>query len=82
MMATSALETRKRPSGLVYAVDEWPPPARLAMLGFQYAVMAAMYLVLVVIILRHARVAPELVKHSTFGMSGCPLFTCISSLAH
>jgi xanthine permease XanP len=46
----------ERPAGLVYAVDEWPPPQRLAMLGFQYAVMSAIYLVLVAIILRHAQI--------------------------
>ena len=39
-------------------VDEWPPLPRLAMLGFQYAVMDAIYLVLVVIMMRHAQVSP------------------------
>ncbi len=48
----------ERPAGLVYSADEWPPLPRLAMLGFQYAVMDAIYLVLVVIIVRHAHVAP------------------------
>jgi hypothetical protein len=31
-------------------VEEWPPPARLALLGLQYAVLDANYLVLVAII--------------------------------
>ena len=47
----------QRPPNLLYAVDEWPPPLRLALLGLQYAVMAAIYLILVAIILRHARAA-------------------------
>jgi NCS2 family nucleobase:cation symporter-2 len=45
-----------RPSDLVYAVDEAPPPLRLALIGLQYAVMTAIYLIIVAIILRHARV--------------------------
>ncbi|MBV9498573.1 MAG: hypothetical protein JO138_04300 [Acidobacteriaceae bacterium] len=51
-------EKSERPPGLVYSVDEWPPLLRLAMLGFQYAVMDAIYLVIVVIIVRHAHVPP------------------------
>src|SRR5258707_8791377 len=53
---TSAPNQPERPSNLLYAVNEWPPPVRLVLLGFQYAVMAAMYLILVAIILRHAHV--------------------------
>jgi xanthine permease XanP len=53
---TSAPDQPERPSNLLYAVDEWPPPLRLVLLGFQYAVMAAIYLILVAIILRHAHV--------------------------
>src|SRR4051812_15719508 len=44
-----------RPPGLLYAVDEWPPPARLALLGLQYGVLNAIYLVLVAIIIRSAK---------------------------
>jgi hypothetical protein len=50
-------QTYQRPPTLVYAVDEWPA-LRLALLGIQYATMAAIYLVLVAIILRHANVSP------------------------
>jgi xanthine permease XanP len=53
---TSAPNKPERPSNLLYALNEWPPPVRLVLLGFQYAVMAAMYLILVAIILRHAHV--------------------------
>lgn len=45
-----------RPGGLLYALDERPPAVRLVLLGLQYAVMDAIYLVLVAIILRAAKV--------------------------
>jgi NCS2 family nucleobase:cation symporter-2 len=48
-----------RPPGLVYALEEWPPPARLALLALQYAVIDAIYLVLVTIIMRHAGLPPD-----------------------
>ena len=58
-MATSSIDPtpRVRPTKLIYAVDEWPPPLQLALLGAQYAVMSAIYLVLVAIVLRSAKVA-------------------------
>ena len=58
-MATSSIDPtpRVRPPKLIYAVDEWPPPLQLALLGAQYAVMSAIYLVLVAIVLRSAKVA-------------------------
>lgn len=43
-----------RPPDLLYAVNDRPPALRLALLGIQYAIMSAIYLVLVAIILRHA----------------------------
>jgi xanthine permease XanP len=58
---TSAPQQSERPAGLIYSVNESPPPLRLAMLGFQYAVMSAIYLILRVIIVRHA--------HMTEGMA-------------
>lgn len=48
-----------RPPALTYGVDDTPPPARLALLAFQYAVITMIYLVLVGIILHHAHVAAE-----------------------
>jgi xanthine permease XanP len=56
---TAAASGFKRPAELTYAVDEWPPLPRLILLGFQFAVLTAIYLVLVVIIVRHAHVSPE-----------------------
>lgn len=49
-----------RPENLIYAVDERPPTLRLAALGIQYAVYVSVYMVIVVIILRHAHVSQEI----------------------
>ena len=67
-MATSSIDPtpRVRPTKLIYAVDEWPPPLQLALLGAQYAVMSAIYLVLVAIVLRSAKVA----EADTVGLMG------------
>jgi xanthine permease XanP len=53
----AAAEPYLRPAELVYAVDETPPPVRLVLIGLQYALMTAIYLIIVVIILRHARLS-------------------------
>ena len=44
----------KRPEGLMYAVDEVPPWPRLVLLGIQHAALMAVYLVLIVIVVRDA----------------------------
>ncbi|HMN87856.1 MAG TPA: solute carrier family 23 protein [Bauldia sp.] len=49
-----------RPPGLLYGVDERPPIARLAALGFQYAVLVAVYLITIVITARAGGATPEL----------------------
>jgi xanthine permease XanP len=51
-----------------WGLNDWPPPGQLALLGAQYAVMAAMYLVLVAIIVRHAR-ASEATGLDTMGIA-------------
>src|SRR5258708_6453378 len=56
-----------RPPGLIYAVDERPPGPQLALLGLQHAGMIAVYLVLIVIIVRAAGVADG-VALSAIGM--------------
>ena len=43
-----------RPRNLIFAVNERPPARQLLLLGVQYAILDAIYLVLVAIILRHA----------------------------
>lgn len=48
-----------RPADLIFAVDENPPMPQLCMLALQYAAMVALYLVLVVIVLRHTDVSDE-----------------------
>jgi NCS2 family nucleobase:cation symporter-2 len=49
----------QRPDNLTYTVDERPPFAKLLLLGLQYAVLDAFYLVLVAIIVRHSHATPE-----------------------
>ena len=53
--ASASAEPYLRPAELVYAVDEIPPPLRLVLIGLQYAIMTAIYLIIVAIILRHVR---------------------------
>jgi hypothetical protein len=53
--ASAPAEPYLRPAELVYAVDEIPPPVRLVLIGLQYAIMTAIYLIIVAIILRHAK---------------------------
>ena len=55
--STGVVKPRVRPAGLVYAADEWPPPVHLVLLGAQYAAMSAIYLVLVAIVLRSAKLS-------------------------
>jgi xanthine permease XanP len=49
-----------RPKNLIYAVDERPPTLRLTALGIQYGVYVSVYMVIVVIVLRHAHVSHEI----------------------
>jgi xanthine permease XanP len=77
----SNTDTPERPPNLLYAVDEWPPPLRLALLGFQYASMSAMYLILVAIILRHAH-ASDTMSVNTLGIAclGLSIGTALQAL--
>jgi len=43
-----------RPEDLLYRVDELPPWPRLLFLGIQHAMLMSVYLVLIVIVFRHA----------------------------
>jgi xanthine permease XanP len=71
----------ERPPGLTYSLDEWPPLPRLAMLGLQYAVMDAIYLVLVVTIIHRAHV-PWSVGVNLLGVAyiGLAIGTILQSL--
>ena len=53
-MTDNEAATYQRPANLTYAVDEPPPSGKLLLLGLQYAVLDASYLVLVAIIVRHS----------------------------
>jgi xanthine permease XanP len=53
----------KRPENLVYAVDETPPITQLIMLGFQQVCIIAIYLVIVVIVLRSTKVEDVIVQN-------------------
>jgi xanthine/uracil permease len=48
-----------RPEDLIYAVDERPPWLRLVFLGLQHAMLMSVYLVLIVIVFRHAGASHE-----------------------
>ena len=74
-------QAHERPPNLVYAVDEWPPPLRLVLLGLQYAVMAAMYLVLVTIILHQAKASPaESLQAISISCVGLAIGTALQAL--
>ena len=49
-----------RPEDLIYAVDERPPWAKLVLLGLQQAVLASVYLVLLVVVARAAGASKQI----------------------
>ncbi|MEJ2719501.1 MAG: solute carrier family 23 protein [Deltaproteobacteria bacterium] len=58
-----------RPKNLVYAVDEMPPFLNLGVLGLQLVSVLAIYLVLMVIVVREAGASAEVAQHAvSFGM--------------
>src|SRR5262245_15034975 len=52
-----------KPPDLVYGVDDVPPLPKLAALGFQYAVLIGVYLIIVVLVARAAKAPPEVTTH-------------------
>jgi NCS2 family nucleobase:cation symporter-2 len=54
----------KRPENLIYAVDELPPLAKLPVLGLQQVALISIYLIIFVIILRHAGTPPEMARQA------------------
>src|SRR5436309_1732449 len=70
-----------RPDDLIYAVDECPPWPRLLLLGLQQAILASVYLVLLVIVARAAG-APKAVALDmvTLGMIAVALSTMLQAL--
>ena len=62
-----------RPEDLIYAVDERPPWPRLVLLGLQHAMLMSVYLVLIVIVFRHAvfsaiHIGPAVLAANTGGL--------------
>jgi NCS2 family nucleobase:cation symporter-2 len=69
-----------RPDDLIYAVDECPPWPKLLLLGLQQAVLAAVYLVLLVIVARAAGAADKTIQHLVcLGMIAVALSTVLQA---
>jgi xanthine permease XanP len=70
-----------RPDDLIYAVDDLPPWPRLLFLGAQNAVLASVYLVLVVIVFRHAGAGhAATVSAVSLGMVALAVTTALQAL--
>jgi xanthine permease XanP len=52
-----------RPKNLIYAVDERPPPLKLAGLGLQQVSLVGIYLIFLVIIVQEAKTSPETARN-------------------
>jgi NCS2 family nucleobase:cation symporter-2 len=71
----------KRPTDLIYAVDETPPLARLALLGAQHAALLAVYLVLIVIVAKTGGAShAETVSAVSLGMIASAIGTVLQAL--
>ncbi|MDD5703819.1 MAG: hypothetical protein PHU23_17435, partial [Dehalococcoidales bacterium] len=71
----------KRPENLIYAVDELPPLAKLPILGLQQVALISIYLILLVIVLRHAGTPPELARQTiSLGMIALGLGALLQAL--
>jgi len=71
----------KRPENLIYAVDELPPLAKLPILGLQQVALISIYLILLVIVLRHADTPPELARQTiSLGMIALGLGALLQAL--
>ncbi len=53
-----------RPPNLIYAVDDVPPPFKLAVLGLQQVCLISIYLVLMVIVVQRAGASPEVARRT------------------
>lgn len=70
-----------RPEDLIYAVDEKPPLVRLILLGFQNALLIAIYLVYIVIITKAAGESQRLtVSAISMGMIAVSIATLLQSV--
>ena len=70
-----------RPADLTYAVDDLPPWPRLLFLGAQHAVLMSVYLVLIVIVFRHAGADHATIANAlSLGMIGLAIATVLQAL--
>jgi len=70
-----------RPEDLLYAADELPPWPRLLFLGMQHAILMSVYLVLIVIVFRHADVSPGVTLNAlSFGLIALAISTALQSI--
>jgi len=71
----------KRPTGLIYAVDERPPLPTLLLLGLQHAGLMSVYLVMIVIIFKAAGASrSETISAVSFGMIALAISTILQAL--
>ncbi len=70
-----------RPEDLIYAVGERPPWPRLLFLGAQHAVLMSVYLVLIVIVFRHAKASDAATLNALgLGMIALAISTVLQAL--
>ncbi len=70
-----------RPEDLIYAVDEWPPWPKLLLLGLQQAILASVYLVLVVVVARAAGASKQVALDMvSLGMIALALSTMVQAI--
>ena len=70
-----------RPEDLIYAVDDLPPWPRLIFLGAQHAALMSVYLVLIVIVFRHAHADnAETLNALSLGMVALAVSTVLQAL--
>jgi NCS2 family nucleobase:cation symporter-2 len=70
-----------RPEDLLYTVDKLPPWPRLLFLGLQHAMLLSVYLVLIVIVFRHAGASHAATLNAlSFGMIALAISTALQSI--
>jgi NCS2 family nucleobase:cation symporter-2 len=70
-----------RPEDLLYTVDELPPWPRLLFLGIQHAMLMSVYLVLIVIVFRHADASDTATLNAlSLGMIALAVSTMLQSI--
>ena len=69
------------PEDLLYAADELPPWPRLLFLGMQHAILMSVYLVLIVIVFRHADASAGVTLNAlSFGLIALAISTALQSI--